>query len=150
MKRIKSESLVLGKEKEFKFIEANEIKAHPIYEYLREKLVSFGNLRNDNGVEFVLFPDGARGIRLTFTDDTKKLYRISNKGKFAEVIPYRDYVVSNTFMDKLSRLFGLTKEMQYTESNKIDLIHGLMFLTGCALITGLIFLIFNLWNYLAL
>lgn len=149
-KRIKEDRIILGKEEQFKFETAEEIKVKQLYPQKIDEFKSFANLRNTKGVEFVLFPDGGKGVKLTYKDDTSKLYYIDSEGKFIEVIPYKDYVITNTFMDKVSRLFGLTKEMQFTKSRKIDLIHGLMFLTGCVLIVGLIFLMFAIWNYSAL
>ena len=142
MKKIKTEYSFLRGNSEFKFIEANEIKVSPIYEYLKEKFTDNDELKNENGIEFVLFPDGSRGYRLTYKDDSKKLFSINKYGKPIEMIPYKDYVVSNSFFDKFSRLFGLTKELQYNKSKNRYFVNIAIFLTGALILLGIITSIF--------
>lgn len=124
-----------------KFLTGDKVKG---VQLLKEKISFFrgyDNLRNDIGVDLVVFPNGARGLRLTGKDGSEKFYEVLLDSTITEVIPYKDTFLYNGFWNKVERFFGINNEMRYTNSKKIDLIHALMFGAGTAVLFVIAYLL---------
>lgn len=124
-----------------KFLTGDKVKG---VQLLKEKIPFFrgyDNLRNDIGVDLIVYPNGARGLRLTGKDGSEKFYEVLLDGSIIEVIPYKDTFLYNGFWNKIERFFGVSNEMRYTNSKKIDLVHALMFGVGIAVVTVLTYIV---------
>lgn len=134
---VASDPIEQGKEAEFKFIPGEEVKGVQLNPEKVEAFKKALNIRNEKGVELVVFPNGARGLKVTGEDGTEILYQVLSNGKIVEVFPYKDTYLDKSFSKRLERFFGLTHEMEYTNSSKINLVHALMFGVATAVVGGL-------------
>ena len=134
---VASDTIQQGKEAEFKFIPGEEVKGVQLNPERVEAFKKALNIRNEKGVELVVFPNGARGLKVTGDDGTCILYQVLSNGKIVEVFPYKDTYLDKSLSRRLERFFGLTHEMEYTNSSKINLVHALMFGVATAVVGGL-------------
>lgn len=134
---VASDTIQQGKEAEFKFIPGEEVKGVQLNPERVEAFKKALNIRNEKGVELVVFPNGARGLKVTGEDGTSILYQVLSNGKIVEVFPYKDAYLDKSISRRLERFFGLTHEMEYTNSSKINLVHALMFGVATVVVGGL-------------
>lgn len=124
---------------EFKFTDAKDIKPVQLHPSAAEANRNFWKSWTEcDGVEFVVFPQGSRGLRVTQEDGTVKYYIVDiNDGKVYNAIETKSAFHKNDWKFRLDRFFGITPEMREAGSNKIHVIHALMFLGGAAIVTGI-------------
>ena len=134
---VASDTIQQGKEAEFKFIPGEEVKGVQLNPERVEAFKKALNIRNEKGVELVVFPNGARGLKVTGEDGTSILYQVLSNGKIVEVFPYKDAYLDKSLSRRLERFFGLTHEMEYTNSSKINLVHAMMFGVATVVVGGL-------------
>lgn len=123
---------------DWKFIKASQIKPIQLGEdsdiALREK---YGALINFDGVEFIVTPNGWRGVRLTLTDGTQEYYIVNQKGKFERFKMTEYGLLADGWWSRVERWFGISDKMRATADKKINYIHLLMFLLGTAIVGGI-------------
>lgn len=119
-------------------IEAKDIKVLQLNpETVKDSRNIYLSWINQDGVEFVMYPNGSRGLRLTFEDGTKRYYVVSKSGKIQLLREYKGTFYVEDWKRKFDRFFGISDEMWHTKSWKINLIHALMFIGFSAVAVGL-------------
>ena len=102
-----------------------------------KKLANEGMLFDYSGVQIKRFDDNSLGWIATYEDGSEAIYRITPEGKPMRMKRYKDAFLTDTTQDRFERLIGITDEMRYTVSNKIDMIHALAFLAGATILGGI-------------
>lgn len=123
---------VVVEKPDFKYVRASELKVTELYPSAGDAL------HNSTGVEFILFPKGQRGLRVTFEDGSTKLYWVKPSGKVCEVRDYNGQQLENDFGRKFERFFGMSDKIRLkNDTIVINLFHAGIFLALTALIGGL-------------
>lgn len=109
-------------------------------EYMK-KMASEGMLFDYNGIAIKRFSDNSLGWIATYEDGSEAIYRITPAGRPMRMKRYKDGFLTDSPQDRFERLIGITDEMRWTLSDKINVIHGIAFLVGSAIACGIVGLI---------
>ena len=127
-----------GKREVKPIIEAEDQKVIQVGKAYREKSREYKGLFNQDAVDFIQYPNGEKGIRVHLNDGTTEYWMVNVNGEMTPMIEYKDSYHPNFFWDKVERFFGITPQMRLDIDKRIDYIHAAMFLTGAAILGGIV------------